>query len=493
MAAEPIFIDSETQTWNLDPELLKQELDQARRENRMPAAVVAVDAYGQCADYEAISEICEHFEIPLIEDAAEALGARNRDRPAGSFGNFAAFSFNGNKIITTSGGGMLVTESEEHAAQARHLATQAREPAPHYEHCRVGYNYRLSNLLAAIGRGQLACLDEKVAKRRAIFERYRRQLAPLAGIEMMPEPEGWNSTRWLTVITIDSELFGCGPEAIRLALEEENIEARPTWKPLHLQPLFQKQRSLVNGVSQRLFETGLLPTQRQFAIRARSAAGNRYHCFLASGNGVQPRVEKETLDVKKIKRLIDLGLCLALFPLVGPLMFICAILIKLDGGPVFFKATRAGQFGKNFLVYKFRSMIVNADQFLDDEGRPTRERVTWVGKWMRRFSIDELPQAINILRGEMSFVGPRPILPADAESLDSKWHQRFEMPPGLSGLAQVSGRNTLPWSERYRLDVEYVENYSIWLDIKIMFRTVWVVITGAGMVMDRNPDQARAK
>jgi pyridoxal phosphate-dependent aminotransferase EpsN len=257
VGAKPVFIDCDRRSWNMDPALLAEEFDASLRRGVRPKAVIAVDLYGQCADYEPIVEICRRREIPLIEDAAEALGASYRGRPAGSFGETACFSFNGNKIITTSGGGMLVSRRKEFTQRARFLATQARDPAPHYQHSEIGYNYRMSNLLAAVGRGQLRCLEQKVEKRRATFEYYRSTLGDLPGIEFMPElPEG-NCTRWLTCITVDPQAFGADREAIRLALEEENIESRPLWKPMHLQPVFASCRIAGGEVSADLFARGL--------------------------------------------------------------------------------------------------------------------------------------------------------------------------------------------------------------------------------------------
>ncbi len=255
--ASPVFIDSDTATWNMDPQLLETELRRLARRNRLPKAVVVVDVNGQCADYRAIRPICDRYSVPIIEDAAEALGARQGEVAAGRFGAIGCFSFNGNKIITTSGGGMLVTDEDRWAKEVRHLATQAREPAAHYEHLISGYNYRLSNLLAAIGRGQLEVLEDRVASRRAVFERYREALEGLPGVEFMPEPEPATSTRWLTSLVIDEERFGVSREAVRLALEAENIESRPVWKPMHLQPVFADCRAVVTGVSERLFRDGL--------------------------------------------------------------------------------------------------------------------------------------------------------------------------------------------------------------------------------------------
>lgn len=257
LGANPVFIDSDDASWNMDPELLDRELHAAARRGKMPKAVICVDVFGQCADYEAITKICRFHEVPLIEDAAEALGAAYQDRPAGAFGEIACFSFNGNKIITTSGGGMLVTDRADWAARVRHLSTQARDPAPHYEHSEVGYNYRMSNLLAAVGRGQLQSLAERVRKRRAIFARYVEQLGDLPGISFMPEIEGGHSTRWLTCILVDAQQFGATREDIRLALDRENIEARPVWKPMHLQPAHQHCARQGGAVSERLFDIGL--------------------------------------------------------------------------------------------------------------------------------------------------------------------------------------------------------------------------------------------
>lgn len=257
VGANPVFIDSQASDWNLDPNLLEEELAAASKRGKPIKAVLAVDILGQCAAYEPLQEICARFGIPLIEDAAEGLGASYRGRPAGTFGEFGAFSFNGNKIITTSGGGMLVTQNAELAQRARFLATQARDPVPHYEHSVVGYNYRLSNLLAAVGRGQLRVLAERVAKRRANFDYYHQHLSDIPGIDWMPEPADCFSTRWLTCITVDPKITGVSREEIRLALEADNIEARAVWKPLHRQPAYQDCRARGGAVSERLFENGL--------------------------------------------------------------------------------------------------------------------------------------------------------------------------------------------------------------------------------------------
>jgi len=257
LGARPVLLDSETVSWNLDPSLLADVLRDRAREDRLPAAVVVVHLYGQTADLDPILEVCREFEVPVVEDAAEALGARYRDRPPGGIGRAGVFSFNGNKIITTSGGGMLVTDDGDLAAHARKLATQARDPAPHYEHSELGYNYRLSNLLAAVGRAQLAVLEERVQARRRNFERYRELLADLPGLEFQPEAPWGRHTRWLTCLLVDREAFGAGPAEIIQALEEENIEARPLWKPMHLQPLYGDFEMIGGSVAEDLFERGL--------------------------------------------------------------------------------------------------------------------------------------------------------------------------------------------------------------------------------------------
>ena len=257
LGARPVFIDSERASWNLDPALLAEELRRRAREGRLPRAVVAVHLYGQSADLDPIVAACAEHGVALVEDAAEALGATYRGRAPGTLGQSGIFSFNGNKIITTSGGGMLVSDDAELVAHARKLATQAREPAPHYEHTEIGYNYRLSNLLAAVGRGQLRVLDDRVAARRANFEFYRDAFAGLPGVEMMPEAEWGTHSRWLTCLTIDPAAFGADREAVRLAMEAENIEARPVWKPMHLQPVFSGCERVGGAVAEDLFSRGL--------------------------------------------------------------------------------------------------------------------------------------------------------------------------------------------------------------------------------------------
>jgi len=257
VGATPVFVDVARRTWTMDPDLLEEELEQrARTGRRQIAAVLSVDLYGQCCDYDRIAEICGRFGVPLIEDAAEALGATHGDKSAGAFGECAAFSFNGNKIITTSGGGMLVSHRREVIDRVRHLSTQARDAAPHYQHSSIGYNYRLSNLLAAVGRGQLQSLANKVTRRRIVNRIYWRGLdAP--GVEFMPEAAYGAPNCWLTCITVDPSQFEADREDIRLVLEHENIESRPLWKPMHMQPVFAPCSMRGGRVSEDLFARGL--------------------------------------------------------------------------------------------------------------------------------------------------------------------------------------------------------------------------------------------
>ena len=257
LAAKPVFIDSDRETWNMDPGLLEEELAGCARRGKLPKAVIAVDLYGQCADYDEILAACERYGVPLVEDAAEALGATYKGKPAGSFGAAAAFSFNGNKIITTSGGGMLVSTDAGLVERARNLSQQARDPAPHYQHSKIGYNYRMSNLLAAVGRGQLNALQDRVSRKREIFRYYKSTLGGLPGLSFMPEAGYGCSNRWLTCTLVDPARFGATREDIRLALEKENIESRPLWKPMHLQPVFSGCRTRGGAVSEELFEKGL--------------------------------------------------------------------------------------------------------------------------------------------------------------------------------------------------------------------------------------------
>ncbi|MBN3960619.1 DegT/DnrJ/EryC1/StrS family aminotransferase [Nostoc sp. NMS8] len=282
LGAKPVFIDSDRTSWNMNPELLVAALAARDRIGKLPKAVVLVHLYGQSADIEPILQACDRYEVPLIEDAAEALGATYKGRSPGTFGRIGIYSFNGNKIITTSGGGMLVSDKPELVAKAKFLATQARDPAPHYQHSEIGYNYRLSNVLAGIGRGQLWVLSDRVAARRRNFEVYQQALGNLPGIEFMPEADFGHATRWLTCLTIDPKAFGVDREQVRLALANQQIEARPVWKPLHLQPVFADCECIGGFVAEELFTQGLcLPSGSNLTDedleRVIDAIGTVYH------------------------------------------------------------------------------------------------------------------------------------------------------------------------------------------------------------------------
>lgn len=257
LGATPVFIDSDRTSWNMNPDLLRAALEQRASFGKLPKAVVLVHLYGQSADIDPILEACNAFGVPLIEDAAESLGATYKGRSPGSFGKIGIFSFNGNKIITTSGGGMLVSNDPDLVNKARFLATQARDVAPYYQHSEIGYNYRLSNVLAGIGRGQLRVLGQRVEARRRNFEVYQQALGNLPGIEFMPESSFGRSTRWLSCLTINPDEFGTTREQVRLKLAKEQIEARPVWKPLHLQPVFAQCKCAGGANAEYLFERGL--------------------------------------------------------------------------------------------------------------------------------------------------------------------------------------------------------------------------------------------
>jgi pyridoxal phosphate-dependent aminotransferase EpsN len=255
VGADLCLIDSEPDTWNLDPELLEEALGAAANRGQLPKAVIVVDVYGQCAQLDRIANLCDRYGVVLIEDAAEALGATWKGRHAGTWGRLAAFSFNGNKIITTGGGGMLVGDRET-IDRARYLSQQARQPVLHYEHTEVGHNYRLSNLLAAVGRGQLADLPAKIDRRHQIHAIYREGLEPVAGLELMPWDDRGRPNGWLTVITLDPQV-GVTPNQLCSALEAEDIEARPAWKPMHLQPVFSGVPVVGGAVAADLFDRGV--------------------------------------------------------------------------------------------------------------------------------------------------------------------------------------------------------------------------------------------
>ncbi|MGC3996843.1 MAG: DegT/DnrJ/EryC1/StrS family aminotransferase [Anaeromyxobacter sp.] len=284
LGARPVFIDSEPASWMMSPALLEEALEDRARHGRPPRAVVVVHLYGQCADMAPILAACARHGVPVLEDAAEALGATYRGRPAGALGALAALSFNGNKLVTTSGGGALVTATQPEAEHARFWSTQARDPGPAYHHTELGYNYRLSNVLAAIGRGQLEVLNLRVAQRRAVFERYRAGLADLPGLTPMPEPPWGRSTRWLSCFLVEPDQAGVTRDQLLAALEAVDVEARPLWKPMHLQPLHADCDRYGGEVSAALFERGLcLPSSSSLALEAqelvidavRSAAGAR--------------------------------------------------------------------------------------------------------------------------------------------------------------------------------------------------------------------------
>ncbi len=260
LEATPVFVDSEKDTWNMDPVLLEMAIkDRLAKTGRLPKAIIPVHLYGMPVKMGEVMEVANRYGIPVLEDSAEALGSEYKGRKCGTFGEYGVLSFNGNKMITTSGGGALICPNEEKAKRALFYATQAREQAPHYQHEKIGYNYRMSNICAGIGRGQMFVLDEHVARRREIHDLYVKLLNGVKGVKVMCQPEGedFNSNYWLTCITVEPEEAGFTREDVRLALDEDNIESRPLWKPMHLQPVFKDAPFYGNGTSERLFEIGL--------------------------------------------------------------------------------------------------------------------------------------------------------------------------------------------------------------------------------------------
>ena len=257
LGAEPVFIDSERRSWNLDPQLLARELEWCDRGGRLPKAVIVVHLFGQCADMDEILPICRSYGVPVLEDAAEALGARYHGRPAGNLADVAAISFNGNKIITTSGGGMLISNRKEWVEKARFWSTQSREPGVAYQHREMGFNYRMSNVLAGIGRAQLHALEERVSQRRAVAARYAKAFESIDGMEWMPQREYGLHTNWLSCFLVDGQRFGVSRDQLIEALDLSGIESRPVWKPMHMQPLFSDCRRVGGAVSEELFEKGI--------------------------------------------------------------------------------------------------------------------------------------------------------------------------------------------------------------------------------------------
>lgn len=274
--ATPVFVDSETDTWNMDPGLLKEAITDRIKKGKKPKAIILVHLYGMPAKVDEIMQIAREFEIPVIEDAAEALGSIYKGKKMGAFGDFGILSFNGNKIITTSGGGALLSNNKEAIERSRFLSTQARDQAPHYEHTTIGYNYRLSNISAGIGRGQMEILDDRVAGKRNIYDRYRKQLSQIDCIKFIDEPNNTFSNRWLTTVLIQENDKKINKDHVRIALEKENIESRPLWKPMHMQPVFNDVPSYISGVSEKLFDEGLcLPSGTNMSENDQIRVANR--------------------------------------------------------------------------------------------------------------------------------------------------------------------------------------------------------------------------
>ena len=282
LKAQPIFIDSERDTWNMDPVLLREAIvDRIQKVGKKPKAIILVDLYGMPAQLDKLLAVAHDYDIPVIEDAAEALGSTFRGKHCGTWGSIGIYSFNGNKIITTSGGGALVSDHNAYCERALFLATQARDVAPHYQHSEIGYNYRMSNISAGIGRGQMEVLDQRIAKRRANFHHYREALGAHPCLHFLQEPsEHFFSNHWLTVLTIDSD-SGKTPDGMRSKLDQSNIESRPVWKPMHLQPVFRDQPAYLTGVAEDIFKSGIcLPSSSNLSDRQREVVVGAIESYL---------------------------------------------------------------------------------------------------------------------------------------------------------------------------------------------------------------------
>jgi pyridoxal phosphate-dependent aminotransferase EpsN len=296
LGAEPVFMDSDYATWNLDPHILENALRERAQRGKLPRALVVVDLYGQCADLDSILAICRSYEVPVLEDAAEALGATYRKRPAGTFGELGVFSFNGNKIITTTGGGMLASRNAAWVEKARFWSQQARDPGIAYEHSELGYNYRMSNVLAGIGRGQLEVLDLRVQQRRAIAFRYREAFAGLPGISLMPQAPYGLHTNWLSCFLIDEDEFGCSRDELIRSLDAANIESRPVWKPMHLQLLYAGCQCYGGEVAEDLFRRGIcLPSSSSLSLEDQLYVINQVR--FGAGAGPLPALEAEPVAI----------------------------------------------------------------------------------------------------------------------------------------------------------------------------------------------------
>jgi len=316
----PVLIDSDLSSWNMNPDLLAEELETCYRRGSLPKAVVPTDLYGQCADLDRILQICTQYGVPVVVDAAESLGAKYRKTEdsgiraeqdkyryvhAGTGAKAAVFSFNGNKIITASGGGMLVSDDRHLIEQARFLSQQARDPAPHYEHSQIGYNYRMSNIVAAIGRGQLRVLDQRVEQKQKIYSYYKEALSDLPGIEFMPESQHGRSTRWLTAVLIDPDEFGADRETVRLALEGHNIESRPLWKPMHLQPVFSTEKSMLTEERERKLKAECAGSSDNRLYKIRVVGGEVSEYLFERGLCLPSGTQMSEQDLNRIVRIIQ--------------------------------------------------------------------------------------------------------------------------------------------------------------------------------------------
>jgi lipopolysaccharide/colanic/teichoic acid biosynthesis glycosyltransferase len=452
--ARPVFVDCDPATGNIDAELLARTLGALRRDGQRIAAAIPVDMFGKCAAYDAVGAVCAAYEVPMVEDAAEALGATYHGRPAGSFGRAAVLSFNGNKVLTTSSGGMVLSGDGALVQRCRYLASQARQPVVHYEHTELGFNYRLSNVLAALGQAQLRRLDAMLKRRRDLRERYRDLFAGVGGVEVLGgADDGEDNCRHRDPAAVEAD----APPAAApgRARDAERCGATP-----------------VRDRARR--------AQRVQADRGPDrAGGGRDPAFPGHP---RPPASGAMTGYDAVKRGCDVVAGSLLLVLTAPLLALVAVAVAWDlGRPVLFRQPRPGLHGDMFELVKLRSMRTPdpARGLVTDADRLTR-----LGRFVRSTSLDELPTLWNVVRGDMSLVGPRPLLPAYLGHYTAEQARRHEVRPGVTGVVQVSGRNRLTWPEKLALDVWYVDHRSFWLDARILLATVRAVLLRTGISAD---------
>ena len=508
---EPVFIDTEYDTWNMDPVALEKAFE------IYPDTKIVVTAhlYGTPGKIDELNAIIKKHGAILVEDAAESMGATYKGTQTGTFGKYNTISFNGNKIITGSSGGCFLTNDEEAANKVRKWSTQARENAAWYQHEELGYNYRMSNVVAGVVRGQFPYLDEHIAQKKAIYERYKEGLKDLP-VSMNPmDLENSEPNYWLSCLIIDKDAMckqvrgeqdvcyvkeagkTC-PTEILEAIASINAEGRPIWKPMHMQPIYRLNPFIVrdgNGrarsnayiaggvadVGMDIFARGLcLPSDNKMTAEQQDRIIEVIRaCFEKSLN----RIWRNNMYEKYLKRIIDFSLSLMALIVLSPVLLILIVLgmVFMRGNP-FFMQERPGKDEKIFKLIKFRTM----DNRKNKEGKllPDEVRLNKYGRFLRATSLDELPELANIVKGDMSIIGPRPLMARYLDYYTEEERKRHNVRPGLSGYAQVHGRNNVDWSERMKMDIYYAEHISFGMDVKILIDTMLIVLKREGISVE---------